>query len=49
MLLLIFEEIIFVPFEIPLKTPSFPHDLKNMVNKFSLKIYETHLELRRRK
>lgn len=49
MLLLIFEEIIFVPLEIPPKMPSFPRDVKNVVNMFSLKIYETRLKIRRRK
>jgi len=49
-LLLIIEEFLFVSFEIPLKIPSIPHgDLKNIVNRFCLKIYETRLKLKRRK
>jgi hypothetical protein len=49
-LLLIFEEIFSVPFEIPLKMAATPHGhLKNMVNRFCLKMYETRLRIGRRK
>ena len=43
---LIMEDILFAPFEIPLKMSSIPHgDLKNMVNT----LFETRLNLGRKK